>query len=85
MMYCKKCVLPDTRPGLTIDTYGICSACRGHEYKKNIDWAVRKRCFEAIVIKGFSLGLIIKPLLVLLLFLVVAITLVFIVFKRDIE
>ena len=43
--------MPDTRPGLTIDAEGVCSACRGHEYKKTVDWAGRKRHFEAIVKK----------------------------------
>ena len=31
MRYCIKCIMPDTRPGIVIDTDGICSGC-----KKNI-------------------------------------------------
>ena len=54
MRYCKRCVLPDTRPGLTIGPDGVCSACRGHEAKKNIDWAKRRRKLEAIVKKARS-------------------------------
>ena len=27
MRYCKRCILPDTRPGLRIGTDGVCSAC----------------------------------------------------------
>ena len=28
MRYCKKCTMPDTRPGITFDEQGVCSACR---------------------------------------------------------
>lgn len=42
MRYCVRCVLPDTRPGLTLDSQGVCSGCRGHELKFNIDWQKRK-------------------------------------------
>jgi N-acetyl sugar amidotransferase len=54
MRYCKVCVLPNTRPGLTIDREGVCSACRGHEYKKTIDWAGRRRECEAILSRARS-------------------------------
>lgn len=50
MQYCKRCVLPDTRPGILLDDEGVCSACRGHEDKKHrIDWAARARAFDEIV------------------------------------
>ncbi len=54
MRYCAKCVLPDTRPGLTIGPDGVCSACRGHEYKATIDWAKRKKELSAIIRKARS-------------------------------
>lgn len=41
MKYCKRCVMPDTRPGLTIDEEGICSACRSYENRVHIDWDAR--------------------------------------------
>ena len=41
MRYCKRCVLPDTKPGMVIDEYGICSVCRNVEAKKTIDWKKR--------------------------------------------
>lgn len=41
MEYCKKCVMPDTRPGISFDDEGVCSACRNHEKKKNVDWEKR--------------------------------------------
>lgn len=41
MKYCKKCVMPDTRPGITFDGKGVCSACRTHEKKKSISYDAR--------------------------------------------
>lgn len=41
MRYCQKCLMPDTRPGLTIDNDGVCQACKNHEKKSEIDWDQR--------------------------------------------
>ena len=41
MRYCKRCVLPDTKPGVVFDEEGICSACRSVERKHKIDWSAR--------------------------------------------
>lgn len=41
MMYCKKCVMPDTRPGIRFDKEGICQACRAEEQKNKTDWNQR--------------------------------------------
>lgn len=50
MRYCNRCILPDTRPGLTIDEDGVCSACRGHEDKeRHIDWPARAAAFGDLV------------------------------------
>lgn len=51
LKYCKKCVLPDTRPNLIIDNRGICNACKSSskESKDTIDWTLRKKVFEKIV------------------------------------
>ena len=40
--YCKRCVMPETKPDLLIDKAGICNACRSFEGRKEIDWAKRK-------------------------------------------
>lgn len=57
MKYCKKCVIPDTRPGIDIYSDGICSACKGHEEKKrDIDWNKRRKDFEDIVKEAKNLG-----------------------------
>jgi len=42
--YCKKCVIPDTRPGIKFNEDGACSACQSFERRKDIDW--NKRCNE---------------------------------------
>lgn len=42
MKYCKKCLQPNTRPGVKFDENGICYACKFEEEKKNIDWDKRE-------------------------------------------
>lgn len=50
MKWCRTCVLPDTRPGLTIGPDGICNACVGHQQKQEaIDWESRKGAWERII------------------------------------
>jgi len=41
MKRCTKCVMPDTRPGLTFNEDGVCQACVRHENRKNVDWEKR--------------------------------------------
>ena len=36
--YCRRCVMPDTKPDLLIDEQGICSACRNFDARETIDW-----------------------------------------------
>lgn len=48
MRYCKRCVMPDTRPGIVFDDEGVCSACRSYERRKQIDWDYRWKQLEAI-------------------------------------
>jgi N-acetyl sugar amidotransferase len=42
MKYCKKCVQPDTRPGIVFKD-GVCGACLWEDEKKKIDWSARER------------------------------------------
>ena len=50
MRYCKRCILPDTRPGIFLDNEGVCSGCRGHDDKEiTINWARRAAAFKEIV------------------------------------
>jgi N-acetyl sugar amidotransferase len=49
MRYCKRCLQPDTRPGIVFDDEQICFACRYEESKATIDWAAREA-----ELKGFA-------------------------------
>ena len=31
MIYCKKCIMPNTRPGIIFDDNGVCSPCNWSE------------------------------------------------------
>ena len=48
MRYCKKCVQPDTRPGVYFDKRGICGACLYEEEKEGIDWDARTKELQDI-------------------------------------
>jgi N-acetyl sugar amidotransferase len=52
MRYCKKCILPETRPNLAIGDDGICNACKSHRTKSDIDWQVRENAFKSVVEKA---------------------------------
>lgn len=49
MNTCKKCLYPDTKPDLTFDAEGVCSACNNYQERKNIDWNLQKTGFLDIV------------------------------------
>ena len=42
MNYCRRCVMPDTKPDLYLDADGSCNACRSFEKREEIDWQARK-------------------------------------------
>lgn len=48
MTYCKKCVMPDTRPGISFNSKGICSACQSYMKRKQTNWDLRWKKFEAV-------------------------------------
>ncbi len=47
--YCKKCIMPETKPDLYIDKNGICSACRYFENRTEINWIKRKKELQKIL------------------------------------
>lgn len=52
MRYCKRCIMPDTRPEQVFDENGICDACHSWDRKQgNIDWKQRRKEFEKILEK----------------------------------
>lgn len=49
MKYCKKCLQPDTRPGIHFNEEGTCYACVYAEMMKNdIDWEAREKEIQEI-------------------------------------
>ena len=48
MKYCVKCVMPDSRPGITFNEEGVCSACQCYENRKNINWETRWEEFKVL-------------------------------------
>lgn len=38
MKYCTKCVMPDTRPGISFDNNGVCSACQSFQRRENTNY-----------------------------------------------
>ena len=48
MQYCKKCLMPDTRPRLVFKGDGICNACHWAEEKKSFDWSPRWKELEEL-------------------------------------
>jgi len=49
MKYCKKCVQPDTRPGIYFNEDGVCGACLYGEGIEKIDWDARHKELREIV------------------------------------
>ncbi len=41
MNRCKKCIMPDTKPGMSFDERGICNACQNSEKNERVNWARR--------------------------------------------
>lgn len=48
MKFCKKCVMPDTRPHITFNAEGECIACQNNEKKKKVDWDSRYKELEKL-------------------------------------
>lgn len=49
MNFCNQCLYPDTKPDLTLDEKGVCSACIAFEQRKSIDWDARATDFVNLV------------------------------------
>ncbi len=54
--YCRRCILPDTRPGVRLDRDGVCLGCRNAEAKSAIDWPGRAEEFRDLVADARSRG-----------------------------
>jgi N-acetyl sugar amidotransferase len=56
MKYCKKCIIPESRPNILFNAEGVCNACDSHATKPNIDWAQREKAFKKVVENAKSLN-----------------------------
>ena len=54
LRYCVRCLYPDTKPELTFDQNGICSACINADMKEKIDWKQKRQEFIKILDKHRS-------------------------------
>jgi N-acetyl sugar amidotransferase len=52
MKYCKRCLQPDTRPGIRFDSDGICPACNYYASLALVDWEERRCELAEIVAFG---------------------------------
>jgi hypothetical protein len=50
MNYCKRCVMPDTRPDQYLNKEGVCNACTSFELQNKIDWKKREADLSKIII-----------------------------------
>ncbi len=51
MKYCKKCIMPDTRPNIKFHEDGICAPCKNQERKSTIDYNARWKELEELADK----------------------------------
>ncbi len=51
MKYCKKCLMPDTRPGIKFHNDGVCMPCHNYEKQSTTDWTARKNELEKLCAK----------------------------------
>lgn len=56
MRYCRRCILPDTRPNLWLEADGICNACHTHDTRAGIDWAGRERTWAEVAANAKAKG-----------------------------
>ena len=49
MKYCKKCIIPDTRPDQIFDSSGVCNACLSYERNQKINWKDRSEELKNLI------------------------------------
>ncbi len=52
MKYCRRCILPDTRPNLVLNEVGVCNACESCVTKRSIHWQQREQLFRDVVARA---------------------------------
>ncbi|MCP3932988.1 MAG: N-acetyl sugar amidotransferase [Bacteroidetes bacterium] len=48
MQYCKRCLMPNTRPGSIFDEEAICQACHNYDTRAKVDWKARHKELEKL-------------------------------------
>lgn len=48
MKYCKRCLYTDTKPDLSFNADGVCSACVAFELRSKVDWDGRRNSFREV-------------------------------------
>lgn len=51
---CKRCLSADTKPGVSLDSDHICTACQRHDNRKNINWEAREVMMDGLCDKHFK-------------------------------
>lgn len=46
--HCKKCLMPNTRPGSAFNAEGICQACLNYEKRKTVNWQARRQQLQEL-------------------------------------
>lgn len=49
MKYCSRCLYPESKPDISFDAAGVCSACQAFDARATIDWDVRQSDFKCVV------------------------------------
>lgn len=49
LIYCARCIMPNTQEGQSFDEFGICNVCKSSEEKMRIDWAERRNVLASIL------------------------------------
>ena len=47
--YCRRCVMPETKPDIIFDEEGVCSACVHFAGRTSVDWDARRAELDAIL------------------------------------
>ena len=51
VVFCKRCVMPSSRPRIVFNEQGVCNACLNGDEKNKIDWSERKEEFLLLISK----------------------------------
>jgi N-acetyl sugar amidotransferase len=49
IVYCRRCLIPETKPDIFFDDNGVCSACRNFDNRGDVDWDARRVELEQVL------------------------------------